>query len=85
LVIKVYLKHGLEITHIKLQNMMLKPNVNQEVGDITKKKVCMESYGTLDNDELIYRDMDELQKKVLATIPRKFIHILNIVLVEPIT
>lgn len=64
---------------------MLKPNVNQEVGDITKKKVCMESYGTLDNDELIYRDMDELQKKVLATIPRKFIHILNIVLVEPIT
>jgi hypothetical protein len=45
----------------------------------------MESYGTLDNDELIYRDMDELQKKVLATIPRKFIHILNIVLVEPIT
>ncbi len=45
----------------------------------------MESYGTLDKDELISRDMDELQKKDLATIPRKFIDIMNIVLVEPIT
>jgi hypothetical protein len=49
------------------------------------EEVCMESYGTLDKDELISRDMDELQKKDLATIPRKFIDIMNIVLVEPIT
>ncbi len=45
----------------------------------------MESYGTLDKDELISRDMDEVHKKVLATIPRKFIDTMTIVLVEPIT
>jgi hypothetical protein len=49
------------------------------------EKVCMESYGTLDKDELISRDMDEVHKKVLATIPRKFIDTMTIVLVEPIT
>jgi hypothetical protein len=48
------------------------------------EEVCTKSYGTLDKDELISRDMDELQKKVLATIPRKLIDTMNIVLVEPI-